>query len=235
MTKENRSSRPNLYSYIVRYDDGAAPNPYGGACTLVICKPAIRRNAKEGDWVVGFGSKSNPTKKDYRGKIVYAMEITKTMPMSEYDAYTIKHLKMKIPNVLSPDKKAWVGDSIYDFSKKGIPKREGVHNRLNRRVDMSGENALLSREFVYFGRNAIKAPASFGRIGELTQGHRSRANEPYFAKFSSWWDRNKNKFAKLRVQGEAQWDYFADTQNSCARGRRKDGQIDNRLDKALGQ
>ena len=44
-----------LYTYCLRYDDGAAPNPYWGVCTLVICKPAIRRSAEPGDWVVVFG------------------------------------------------------------------------------------------------------------------------------------------------------------------------------------
>lgn len=34
---------PTLYTYCIPYDDGAAPNPYWGICTLVICKPVIRR------------------------------------------------------------------------------------------------------------------------------------------------------------------------------------------------
>ena len=40
-----------LYSYCLPYDDGAAPNPFWGTCTLVICKPAIRRTARVGDWI----------------------------------------------------------------------------------------------------------------------------------------------------------------------------------------
>jgi len=42
----------DLYSYTVRYDDGAAPNPFNGMCTLAICKPAIRRTAAPGDATV---------------------------------------------------------------------------------------------------------------------------------------------------------------------------------------
>ncbi len=45
-----------LYTYFIPFDNGAAPNPFGGICTLAICKPVIRRNAKAGDWVVGTGS-----------------------------------------------------------------------------------------------------------------------------------------------------------------------------------
>jgi len=40
------------------------------------CKPAIRRKANVGDWIVGLGSKANPTKVDYSGKIVYVMRLT---------------------------------------------------------------------------------------------------------------------------------------------------------------
>jgi len=46
---------PTLYTYCIPYDDGAAPNPYWGICTLVICKPVIRRTAEVGDWIVGTG------------------------------------------------------------------------------------------------------------------------------------------------------------------------------------
>ena len=44
---------PHIYSYVVAHDTGAAPNVDGGICTIAICKPAIRRNAQEGDWIVG--------------------------------------------------------------------------------------------------------------------------------------------------------------------------------------
>jgi len=58
-----------LYSYTIPIDDGAAPNPFWGTCTLAICKPAIRRTAKVGNWVVGLGSKNAPSG-DLSGKVV---------------------------------------------------------------------------------------------------------------------------------------------------------------------
>ncbi|MGC9261259.1 MAG: hypothetical protein ACP5I8_14435 [Phycisphaerae bacterium] len=48
-----------LFTYTIKIDDGAAPNPFHGLCTLVICKPAIRRCAKAGDWVVGLNTVCN--------------------------------------------------------------------------------------------------------------------------------------------------------------------------------
>jgi hypothetical protein len=43
-----------LFSYTIPVDDGAAPNPFRGMCTLAICKPTIRRVAKKGDWVAAW-------------------------------------------------------------------------------------------------------------------------------------------------------------------------------------
>jgi hypothetical protein len=51
---------PLLFSYTIPIDDGAVPNPFCGMCSLAICKPAIRRVAKQGDWVAGLGSRMPP-------------------------------------------------------------------------------------------------------------------------------------------------------------------------------
>ena len=39
-----------IYSYVVRYDSGFAPNPFYGYCTLATCKPDIRGR---GGWRLG--------------------------------------------------------------------------------------------------------------------------------------------------------------------------------------
>jgi len=48
----------NYYSYLVEHDFGLAPNPFGGYCTLTVCKPIIRKSSKLriGDWIIGTGS-----------------------------------------------------------------------------------------------------------------------------------------------------------------------------------
>ncbi|WP_395051688.1 hypothetical protein [Flavobacterium sp.] len=38
---------PKLFLYCIPFDDGAAPSPFWGVCTLNICKPVIRKNAKK--------------------------------------------------------------------------------------------------------------------------------------------------------------------------------------------
>ena len=51
---------PPLFSYVVAHDGGSAPNPFWGVCTLVICKPDIRRVAQIDNWIVGTGCKDTP-------------------------------------------------------------------------------------------------------------------------------------------------------------------------------
>lgn len=175
-----------LYSYCVRYDDGAAPNPYYGTCTLAICKPAIRRVAQPGDWIVGLGSSQSPVG-DISGRVVYAMRVTRVLALREYDAFCRQRLRGKIPRWDSANFKRRVGDCIYDFSRPGEPRlRPGVHGEQNRRVDLGGENALLSEHFYYFGAKPIALPSGLAAIVHQTQGHKSRANQPHMEEFVSW-------------------------------------------------
>ncbi len=103
-----------LFTYCIPYDDGAAPNPFWGVCTLVVCKPSIRRTAQVGDWIVGTGSTRSPIG-DVRNMVVYAMQVTQKMKMRDYDLYTQEYLKGKVPDPGSADPRRRLGDSMYDF------------------------------------------------------------------------------------------------------------------------
>src|SRR5580704_11345941 len=110
------ATAPRLYSYCLPTDDGAAPNPYWGACTLAICKPKIRATARVGDWIAGTGAKfarmGDGGTKDMSGKLVYAMRVTTKVTMAEYDALTRSKLSNKIPAWRDPDHRRRLGDSI---------------------------------------------------------------------------------------------------------------------------
>lgn len=169
-----------LYSYCLRDDVGSAPNPFWGICTLVICKPSIRRTASVGDWVVGLGSANSPIG-DISCSIVYAMKVTKRLSMKEYDTFCREKLPEKIPDPKNPDFRRRVGDCIYDFSNfESSPKlRDSVHSEANRGTDLAGKNALLSEHFYYFGNKPVSLPAELHPIIHRTQGHKSRANSEY--------------------------------------------------------
>src|SRR2546429_3618769 len=168
MTRGQGTSWMTLFSYCLRYDDGAAPNPYHGICTLTICKPAIRRVAKPGDWVVGLGGSHSPIG-DISGHVVYAMRITKRLSLRDYDTFCRRQLRGKIPKWTSKDFIARVGDCIYDFSRPRRPLlRDSVHGEQNRKVDLGGRNALLSEHFYYFGDHPVQLPAHLRPIVHQT-------------------------------------------------------------------
>jgi hypothetical protein len=177
--------RPRLFSYVVRYDTGLAPNPFWGVCTLALCKPSIRRVAKEGHWIVGLGSKAAKTG-DLSGHVIFAMRVTKKMPLEDYDTFTRESLPEKIPDRHARDLRSHYGDAQYDFRFGSPIQRRGVHGPEDRARDLSGRFVLLSDDFVYFGRRAIPLPPSLRRIGEIERGHRSIANDPYVDAFVSW-------------------------------------------------
>ena len=77
-----------LYSYVVDHDDGFAPNPEEGLCTLARCKfGTTRRNIVEmaeiDDWIVGTGG-IDLRKSAGHGRLVYAMKVTDKISLAEY-------------------------------------------------------------------------------------------------------------------------------------------------------
>ncbi len=173
-----------LFSYRVRFDHGSAPNPFWGVCTLVICKPRVRRRARVGDWVVGTGSAHTPAG-DLSGAVVYAMQVTRTLSRAGYDAWSARHPR-KRPDPSHPDPRQAFGDSIYDFSTDPPMVRPGVHTEAHRAHDLSGRRALLSRRFVYFGRRAEPLPPHLLGVVKDGPGHRSASITHLEQPFVEW-------------------------------------------------
>jgi hypothetical protein len=201
---------PRLYSYCIPLDDGAAPNPFWETCSLVICKPSIRRTARVGDWIAGTGAKyarlGDGTTRDLSGRLVYAMKVTRKMTMQEYDAFTKAELPEKIPVWTDPDRRRRLGDSIYDFSGSTVAQRRGVHGPANQGRDLSGQFALLSTHFFYFGRDAVELPRDLRPIAQNRQGHLCGLNEPYVTAFLAWID--GHGYEPGSIQGEPLLDLF---------------------------
>lgn len=179
-----------LYSYVLRFDTGDAPNPYGGVCTLTVCKPAIRRTAQVGDWVIGTGSRHSPVG-DIAGYLVYAMKVSRKLPLAEYDAYCQRELPVKVPGhpLHAHLRENVVGDSLYDYSQPDSPQHRGglVHQEpwLQAR-DWSGHYALLADEFYYFGREPRELPAHLQSLVKRNQGHYKRRDSREIAAFEQW-------------------------------------------------
>ena len=185
-----------LFSYIVKYDWGAAPNPYWGYCTLVICKPRIRNSTAVGNWIVGSGSANNPYDgKDYSNKIIYAMKVTDVVELEKYNEICLgktdygDKLAKKIPKYSSKNYPERMGDCIYyniSYEPKKADMRLGVHGNDCLKRDLSSNKALISNHYYYFGEKAIDIKGDLEPIIATTQGHRSNANKDYAQEFIDW-------------------------------------------------
>ena len=159
----------SLFSYIVRYDSGFAPNPFHGYCTLATCKPLIRGRAQIDDWLVGTGSNARSIRRG--GYLVYAMRVTEILSTEEY--WSDQRFKDKKPNLYHN----WIaasGDNIYELLDTGQwqqlgsyhSQADGSPNQDHIARDTGVQRILISDDFVYFGGEGPKLPARFLDGGE---------------------------------------------------------------------
>jgi Nucleotide modification associated domain 2 len=127
-----------VYSYVVEHDNGYGPNPYFRFCTLCGCKFEGGKNivqlAEKGDWVIGTGGASR--RSAGHGKLVYAMRIDEKLTRWEY--FIDSRFKQKKP-LKAGTYKQTRGDN--EDPRKDVKKHK--------------QFALVSRNFYYFGVNAI--------------------------------------------------------------------------------
>jgi hypothetical protein len=165
-----------VYIYVVRYDFGFAPNPFGGVCTLACCMPVIRRTASEGDWLIGMGGKELKA----TGRCIYAMRVTGHMTFNQYwksDQFTGKR------PVRNGSRKKLVGDNVYRTDPKTgewlqencvHSQPSGEQDQPNTLHDTGTDRVLISEEFYYFGAKAPEVPTKLlDQIGYRNRrGHR---------------------------------------------------------------
>lgn len=150
---------PQVYIYVVKYDLGFAPNPFGGVCTLACCKPDIRRVARIGDWVFGMGGGALKA----TGRCVFAMRVTRHMTFDEYWEDPTFGSKRAQRN---GTRKTLVGDNIYHHDNLGSwVQEDSVHSAIdgsqaadNTDHDTRTNRLLLSDHFIYFGNAAPVVP-----------------------------------------------------------------------------
>lgn len=153
---------PKIYSYVVRYDSGFAPNPFYNFCTLATCKPPIRKSASIGDWVVGCGSNDKNVRRG--GFLVYAMKITEIMSFDEYSSD--KRFEVKKPYRYGSRKQS-CGDNIYyrDTTLSDWMQHDSFHSNSQGQLnqdhvarDTAVNRILISDNFVYFGGQGPEFP-----------------------------------------------------------------------------
>ena len=184
----------SLFSYVVRYDSGFAPNPFHGLCTLATCKPGIRAHANIGDWVVGTASGGPPVRR--AGYLVYAMRVSEIVTTSQY--WCDPRFREKRPDMHHN----WVaasGDNIYQPLGQGKwrqlnsyhTENDGRPNAHHVRRDTGVERILVSRDYVYYGGEGPKLPERFlpGGTMDLLRARRNYQrvrDEEVIASFEGW-------------------------------------------------
>lgn len=181
-----------VFSYIVRFDVGFAPNPFHGVCSLATCKQDIRRVAQVGDWIVGTGSRP----KGKAGNLVYAMRVSEIVTFQEY--WDDERFIQKRPN-LRGSRMQHFGDNIYHRGPANEwvqensrhSKNDGTVEERHLQRDTKSDRVLLADEFVYFGGDGPVIPESLRSGYDLDLVHTT----PAF----------RNKFADEQVTAVVEW------------------------------
>jgi hypothetical protein len=142
------------------------------------------------------------------------MKINDKLSFEAYDRFCRAHLPVKIPDIYQEDWRLRMGDCTYVFAA-GYPPllRPSVHTEQNRARDLSGECALLSRYFYYFGERAVPLPTDLLPLVQATQGRRKIEQTDLVEKF----ERFVKPFALNAVTGEPQIKQIVDGQVGLAR------------------
>lgn len=170
-----------VFSYIVRYDFGFAPNPFEGFCTIATCKPQIRGAATVGDWVAGTGS----AQKGLAGRLVYAMRVDEVLTFDEY--WKDSRFERKIPTDGGAVKRAY-GDNIYRHAHDGTWLQAdsrhslagGLPNAGHIKVDTSVDAVLVARDFSYFGGSGPVVPAYLRNDLDVDLVHQRQGHRCHF-------------------------------------------------------
>ena len=196
-----------LYSYVVAYDSGFAPNPFNGFCTLATCKPNIRKHAKIGDWIIGTGSHRKGVRRG--GFLVYAMRVEEALSFEKY--WKDPRFLKKRPNLAGSYRMA-CGDNIYSPKPGGSDwnqlnsyhsRNDGSPSQKHIKRDTSVNRVLVSKDFVYFGAEGPEVPKSLKDAGIVLNGrnYKKITDDETIANFEAW-------FAELRVNGRYQGQPF---------------------------
>lgn len=226
MNNLKQKEKQRLFTYKVRYDNGTAPHPFCGVCSLAICKPRIRSVAKIGDIVAGFSCGREST------RLVYVMQVAASLPWATYIKVCNGQLKIteieggNIDGTTEWGRVDWVektrlsGDCIYllnpdaSVNHKPIDDSLSKHDESDFEADVCiGKNVLLSYpdRYWYFGDGKTQCLDIPHELSEIipNRGHRSNANNKHINKFIDWFNsqdvrheisfsKNKQKSCKQR-------------------------------------
>ena len=178
-----------VWTYVMTYDLGGAPNFEPPVTTLTLCAPRVRREARPGDLVLAFngslvhavyGNERHPEKHSVR----WAGIVAEVVPLEDYWADPRFGGK-------KPGRSRGYPDNIYRIvngSFEQVP--NPTHKLENMRTDIGGARSLVFQTIWYLGPAAPMLPAHFGL--RMNGGRRTNLsweiNEPTWRELKLWLD-----------------------------------------------
>lgn len=136
---------PRIFVYRQKHDAGIAPHiSKDGILTLTICKPQIRLQAKDGDYIMALVATSDNknivgTGPDKYFKVSYIYRVSEKVHMKDYKNWCSEHAPNKIPNNVT-----FMGNCQYDAELQWM---SGPHGPEHAKRNISGCFSVVSREF----------------------------------------------------------------------------------------
>jgi hypothetical protein len=189
-TRPSRSHWPTgtaipvrLCSYVVVHDNGFAPNPFGGLCTLAACTPNHQGvRLCPGDWILGNSSLATAS------RLIYAMRIRQVLDFDEYYRDPRFAAKKARPGTWQER----CGDNIYfrDPGGRWAQARAYFHTRpVDLKKDTRHPRVFISNHFFYFGENAPSVPCRYLGLMRKRQGCCCSHDPATIQSFIGWLER----------------------------------------------
>ena len=148
---------PRLFVYRIVTDGGWAPHISDGFLTLTICKPKIRKSARDGDYVLALVAQSSNSMKTLKKEkavsnndkhflAAYLFRVGEVVPLKNYDEWCAAHAPGKL---CTADKIN--GNAQYN---KNLAWRPGPHGISQQERNLSGCNSITSNHFAAWKSSA---------------------------------------------------------------------------------
>ena len=178
-----------VWTYVITYDLGGAPNFEPPATTLTLCAPRVRRYAELGNLALAFNGNlvhgvSGRERHPERHSVRWAGIVAEAIPLADYwDDPRFEGKK--------PGQSRGYPDNIYRPVNGGldqVPNR--THGPEKMRNDIGGARSLVFQTVWYFGQTAPILPKHFGL--RMNGGRRTNLcweiNEPTWHELRLWLD-----------------------------------------------
>jgi hypothetical protein len=204
-----------LWRYVIRNNDGSAPNYDPPFTTLAICKPRIRKGARPGDLVLAFAGREIAPDPH---RVVWAGVVHEKLTFEQYWADV--RFQGKKPHATD------VPDNIYEPGPLGLRQvRNPIHNEGNVVRDCSGVFVLVMEPSWRLIPEASSLPEQFEHLRMLPgnrRGHRKDDLSCADADELVAWLKSRSRPPRATVDVDAKSSCRA-SQSPCGPDRASDG------------